>query len=62
MLVSSVYDNKTQMYYNKSFDDDDYDDDYDENEKVMGIKLNFSFTGEGQVFILFVTVSGLTKI
>ena len=25
MLVSSVYDKKTQMYYNKYCDDDDYD-------------------------------------
>ena len=40
MLVSSVYDNKTQMYYKKSCDDDD-----DENAKVMRVKIIFTFTG-----------------
>ena len=55
MLVSSVQDNKTQMYYNKSCDDDD-----DENEKVIRVKITFTFNGEGQVFNPYVTVSGLT--
>ena len=51
MLVSSVYDNKTQMYYKKSCDDDD------KNAKVMHVKLTFTFT-VGQVFNPYVTVSG----
>ena len=56
MLVSSVHDNKTQIYYNKSCDDDNY-----ENVKGMCVKLTFTFTGEGQVFNPYVTVSGLTE-
>ena len=56
MLVSSVHDNKTQIYYKKSCDDDD-----DENSKVMRVKITFTFTGEGQVFNPYVTVSGLTE-
>ena len=51
MIVSSVHDNNTQMYYKKSCDD--YDD---ENAKGMRVKLTFNFTGEGQVFNLYVTV------
>ena len=40
MLVSSVHDNKTQMYYKKSCDDDD-----DENPKGMRVKITFTFNG-----------------
>ena len=57
MLVSSVHDNKTQMYYKKSCDDDD-----DENAKGMCLKPTFAYTGEGQVFNTYVIVSGLTEI
>ena len=56
MLVSSVNDNKTQMYYNKSCDDDD-----DDNAKGMRFKITFTFTVEGQVFNTHVTESGLTE-
>ena len=56
MLVSSVHDNKTHIYYNKSFDDDD-----DGNAKGMCAKLTFTFTGGGQVLNPYVTVSGLTE-
>ena len=55
MLFSSVHDNKTKMYYKKSCDDDD-----DENSKGMRVKITFTFNGELQVFITYVTVSGLT--
>ena len=55
MLVSSVHDYKTQMYYKKSCDDDD------ENAKVMRVKLTFTFTDAVQVFNPYVTVSGLTE-
>ena len=55
MLVSSVNDNKTQIFYKKSCDDDD------ENSKVMRVKLNFTFTGAGRVFNFYVIVSGLTE-
>ena len=55
MLVSSVHDNKSQMYYKKSCDDDD-----DETSKGMRVKITFTLTGEGQVFNLYVIVSGLT--
>ena len=51
MLVSSVHDNKTLMYYSKSCDDDD-----DENVKGMFVKLTFNLTGEVQVFNPCVTV------
>ena len=44
------------MYYNKSCDDDD-----DENAKGMRVKLTFTFTGAGQVFNPYATVSGLTE-
>ena len=54
VLVSSVHDNKTQMYYKKSCDDDD------ENAKGMRVKLTFTFTCSGKVFNPYVTVSGLT--
>ena len=49
------------MQYNKSCDDDDDDD---KNSKGMCVKLTFTFTftGEGQVFNLYVTVSGQTEI
>ena len=50
MLVSSVYDNKTQIYYNKSCDDGD------ENAKGMRVKLTFTFTGAGQVFNTYIVV------
>ena len=56
MLVSSVRDNKTQMYYKKTCGDDD-----GENEKGMRVNITFTFTGEGQVFNPYVTVSGLTE-
>ena len=56
MLVSSVHDNKTQIYYNKSCDDDD-----DVNTKGMRFIINFTFTDEGKVFNLYITVSGLTE-
>ena len=56
ILVSSVHDNKNQIYYKKSCDDDD------ENEKGMRVKLTFTFTGEEQVFNPYVTVSSLTEI
>ena len=55
MLVYSVHDNKTQMYYKKSSDHDD-----NENAKGMRVKINFTLTGEGQVLNTYVTVSGLT--
>ena len=55
MLVSSVHDNKNKTYYKKSCDNDD------ENSKVMRVKITFTFTGEGQVFNTYVTVSGLTE-
>ena len=55
ILVSSVRDNKTQIYYKKSCDDDD------ENAKGMRVKLTLTFTGAGQVFNLYVTVSGLIE-
>ena len=55
-LVSSVHDNKTQIYYKKSCDDDD-----DENVNRMRVKITFIFTGEGQVFNPYVSVSGLTE-
>ena len=51
MLVSSVHDRKTQMYYKKSCDDDD-----DENSKEMRVIITCTFTGEGQVFNQYVTV------
>ena len=57
MLVSSVHDNKTQMYYNKSCDDDDDD----KNAQEMRVKITFTFTGEGQVFNPYVTLSVLQK-
>ena len=57
MLVSSVHDKKTQIYYKKSCDDDD-DDEY---AKLMCVKINFTFNGEGKVFNLYVTVSGLAE-
>ena len=57
MLVSSVHDNKTQMYYKKSCDDD-----YNKNSEGMRVKIAFTFTGEGQVFNPYVAVSGLTEI
>ena len=56
MLVSSVNDNKTQIYYNKSCDDDDDD----ENTKLMRVKITFTFTVEVQVFNPYVIFSGLT--
>ena len=56
MLVSSVNDNKTQMYQKKSCDDDDDD----ENSKVIRVKLTFTFICKGKVFNPYVTVSGLT--
>ena len=55
MLVSSVHDNKNQIYYKKSCDDDD------ENEKGMRVKLTFTFTVAGRVFNPYVAVSGLTE-
>ena len=55
MLFSSVHDNKTQMYYKKSCDDDD------ENTKGMHFKLTFTFNGAGEVFNPCVTVSGLKE-
>ena len=55
MLVSSVNDKKTQMYYIKSCDDDD------KNIKVMRVKLTFTFTVVGQVFYPYVKLSGLTE-
>ena len=55
MLVSSVHDNKNQIYYNKSCDDDD-----DKNSKLMRVKITFTFTGEGKVFNPYVIFSGLT--
>ena len=58
MLVSSVHYNKTQMYYKKSCDDDNYDD---ENEKLMRVKLTFTFNAEVKVFNQYVTASGLTE-
>ena len=58
MLVSSVHDNKTKIYYKKSCDNDDDDD---ENAKGMRVKITLTFTGEGQVFNQYVTVSGLTE-
>ena len=45
------------MYYKKPCDDDD-----DENAKGMFVKLTFTFTSEGHVFNMYVTVSGLTEI
>ena len=57
MIVSSVHDNKTQMYQNKSCDDDD-----DENSKGMRVKITFTFTGEGQVFNPYVTVPVFIEI
>ena len=39
MLVYSVHNKKTQIYYKKSCDDDD------ENSKGMCVKLTFAFTG-----------------
>ena len=56
MLVSSFHDNKTQMHYKKSCDDDD-----NKNAKGMRVKINFTFNGEGKVFNPYVTVSGLTE-
>ena len=56
MLVLLVHDNKTQMHYKKSCDDDD-----DENSKEMCVKINVTFTGKGQVFNPYVTVSGFIK-
>ena len=58
MLVSSVHYNKTQMYYKKSCDDDDYDD---ENKKVMRVNLTFTFNAEVNMFNEYVTASGLTS-
>ena len=55
MLVYSVHDKKTQMYYKKSCDDDD-----DENSKGMCVKITFTFTGEVKVFNPYVKVSFLT--
>ena len=57
MIVSSVHDNKTQMYYNKSCDDDDDD----KNAQEMRVKITFTFTGEGQVFNPYVTLSIFTE-
>ena len=56
MLVSSVHDNKNQIYYKKSCDDDD-----DENAKVMHFRITFTFTCEGQMFNTYVAVSGVTE-
>ena len=56
MIVSSDHDKNTQMYYNKSWDDD-----ADENAKGMRVKLTFTFTGEVQGFNPYVTVSGFTE-
>ena len=56
MLVSSVHDNKDQIYYKKSSSDDD-----DENAKVMRVKSTSTFTGEGQVFNQYGTVSWLIE-
>ena len=44
------------MYYNKSCD---YDD---ENAKGICVKLTLTFTGAGQGFNLYVTISGLISI
>ena len=55
MLVSGEHDNKTQMYYKQSSTDDD------ENAKGICVKLTFTFTGSGQVFNPYITVSGLTE-
>ena len=55
MLVPTDHDNKTQMYYKKSSNTDD------ENAKGMRVKLTFTFTGSGQVFNPYVTVSGITE-
>ena len=57
MLVSSVHDKKSQMYYKKLCDDNDDD----ENAKGMHFKRTFTFTGKGKVFNPYVTVSGLTE-
>ena len=51
MLVSPFHDNKTKIHYKKSCDD--YDD---ENSKGMRVKLTFTFTAEGKMFNLYVTV------
>ena len=51
MLFSSVHDNKTQIHYEKSCDDDDDD----ENAEGMRVKITFNFTGEVQVFNPYVT-------
>ena len=55
MLVSSVHDNKTQIYYKKSCDDDD------ENSKEMRVKLTFTFTGAVNMCNPCVKVSVLTE-
>ena len=43
------------MYYQKSCYDDD------ESTKLICVKLTFTFTGAGQVFNLYVKVSGFTE-
>ena len=55
MLVNSVHDEKN-IYYKKSCDDDD-----DKNAEGMRVKIIFTFTGEGEVFNVYVTVSGSTQ-
>eukprot|EP00957_Ditylum_brightwellii_P078782 5990450-Ditylum_brightwellii.AAC.1 len=55
VLVSNEHDNNTQMYYKKS------DENLDKNAKGMQVKLTFTVTGGGQMFILYITVSGLSE-
>ena len=55
VLVSNEHDNSTQMYYKQS------DENLDKNAKGMRVKLTFTFTGGGQMFNPYVTVSGLSE-